>query len=331
MNKKGFTLIELLAVIVILAIIALIATPIVLNIIKDSRESAGLRSAEMYLKGVETSVATATINNKKIADGTYPITKEGDICLVELISNTCSKENTLEVEMNGNKPESGTVTIASGKITDIAFTYSNGKTIVKKDGKLVYSDKKNETGKVEYTAYSVGQEVTIGTENFYVLKDSDATQEKVTLLAKECIDTTNLTQSASANTIAFSETNYWSNIEGITYPYDLIEIGEPDASHKAVRAAYDYGVKLGGTGRLMTYSEADSLKNEYSAMIYGKETSSGYLHYWLGSIRETDYVFRVSGAASVVDSDYINSWNYDNSSSCKIRPVVEISKSLITN
>ena len=51
--KKGFTLIELLAVIVILAIIALIATPIVLNIIKDSRESAGLRSAEMYLDAVE--------------------------------------------------------------------------------------------------------------------------------------------------------------------------------------------------------------------------------------------------------------------------------------
>ena len=37
MNKKGgFTLIELLAVIVILAIIALIATPIVLNIINDT-------------------------------------------------------------------------------------------------------------------------------------------------------------------------------------------------------------------------------------------------------------------------------------------------------
>ena len=34
MRKKGFTLIELLAVIVILAVIALIATPIILNIIE---------------------------------------------------------------------------------------------------------------------------------------------------------------------------------------------------------------------------------------------------------------------------------------------------------
>ena len=141
MRKNGFTLIELLAVIVILAIIALIATPIVLNIIKDSRESAGLRSAEMYLKGVETSVATATINNKKLQDGTYPITQDGDICLVELTNNTCSDDDTLKVEMNGEKPSSGSITIASGKIKDISLTYSNGKTIVKKDGKLVYGEK----------------------------------------------------------------------------------------------------------------------------------------------------------------------------------------------
>ena len=39
-NEIGFTLIELLAVIVILAIIALIATPMVLEIITKARKSA---------------------------------------------------------------------------------------------------------------------------------------------------------------------------------------------------------------------------------------------------------------------------------------------------
>ena len=39
-NSKGFTLIELLAVIVILAIIALITTPIILNVIEDARVNA---------------------------------------------------------------------------------------------------------------------------------------------------------------------------------------------------------------------------------------------------------------------------------------------------
>ena len=40
MRKNGFTLIELLAVIVILAIIALIATPIALGIINNAKEKA---------------------------------------------------------------------------------------------------------------------------------------------------------------------------------------------------------------------------------------------------------------------------------------------------
>ena len=45
--KKGFTLIELLAVIVILAIIALIATPIILGIINYARKESNERSAEL--------------------------------------------------------------------------------------------------------------------------------------------------------------------------------------------------------------------------------------------------------------------------------------------
>ena len=39
-NKRGFTLSKLLAVIVILAIIALIATPIVLNMINEAIRSS---------------------------------------------------------------------------------------------------------------------------------------------------------------------------------------------------------------------------------------------------------------------------------------------------
>lgn len=52
MNKKGFTLVELLAVIVILAIIALIATPQILNIIVSSRESATSESVDGIYKAI---------------------------------------------------------------------------------------------------------------------------------------------------------------------------------------------------------------------------------------------------------------------------------------
>ena len=50
--KKGFTLIELLAVIIILAIVALIATPIILNVINDARVSAGRSEASMIYSGI---------------------------------------------------------------------------------------------------------------------------------------------------------------------------------------------------------------------------------------------------------------------------------------
>jgi len=56
--KKGFTLIELLAVIVILAIIALIATPIILGIINDARKESNERSAELYASAVRNAIAS---------------------------------------------------------------------------------------------------------------------------------------------------------------------------------------------------------------------------------------------------------------------------------
>ena len=65
-NNKGFTLIELLAVIVILAIIALIATPIVLGIIDDARNGAKDSTAQMIIDNVELAYSTAYIKNNGV-------------------------------------------------------------------------------------------------------------------------------------------------------------------------------------------------------------------------------------------------------------------------
>ena len=133
-NTKAFTLIELLAVIVILAIIALIATPIVLNIIKDSKENTIKISAENYLSALDNSIA---LNKEKIKNNTYDIIDKGNICL-EYDSTSCINELKLKVE--GTIPESGTITIEKGIVVSYELVYREK--IIKKefDGKQTIED-----------------------------------------------------------------------------------------------------------------------------------------------------------------------------------------------
>ena len=113
-NKRGFTLIELLAVIVVLAIIALIATPIVMKTIKNAKKGAAERSADSYIKQVETTVATERLEGN-VLEGEYTIQSDGDICPVAGCGD--NDENKVKIAVSGNKPKSGTIKIESGQVT----------------------------------------------------------------------------------------------------------------------------------------------------------------------------------------------------------------------
>ena len=65
-KNKGFTLVELLAVIVILALIALIATPIILNVINDAKKQAAKDSAYGYMDAVEKYIVSSELEDKRI-------------------------------------------------------------------------------------------------------------------------------------------------------------------------------------------------------------------------------------------------------------------------
>ena len=95
MKKKGFTLIELLAVIVILAIIALIATPLVLKYIENSRKGAfentiesiervaELKIMDMQTKGnvnypLELDVKDLDLKNKEKLNGAVTVEKDAN-------------------------------------------------------------------------------------------------------------------------------------------------------------------------------------------------------------------------------------------------------------
>ena len=58
-NSKGFTLIELLAVIVILAIIALITTPVILNVIENARRDSAVDKAWGTIDAVKVAYTQA--------------------------------------------------------------------------------------------------------------------------------------------------------------------------------------------------------------------------------------------------------------------------------
>lgn len=60
MNKKGFTLIELLAVIVVLAIVMVIATQKITDVINSSRSNAFISSYKMIVKQINTNMVTNT-------------------------------------------------------------------------------------------------------------------------------------------------------------------------------------------------------------------------------------------------------------------------------
>ena len=100
MKKKGFTLIELLAVIIILAVIALIATPVVLNLIEKMRIKAAESSAKGYTKAVEYGIMNDGYFNNISFDGEYDV-----------------ENNELAISYQGDGPSKGVFTIEKNKVT----------------------------------------------------------------------------------------------------------------------------------------------------------------------------------------------------------------------
>ena len=119
--KKGFTLIELLAVIVILAVIALIATPIIVGVINDAKKNAfkdtayGVMDAgKLYYAGEfgndnfagETfefsgNVDELKLSGEKPGGGTFVISKEGTyaMAIYNQDRSLCAMKNYEEEEI----------------------------------------------------------------------------------------------------------------------------------------------------------------------------------------------------------------------------------------
>ena len=113
-KNKGFTLVELLAVIVILALIALIATPIILNVINDAKKQAAKDSAYGYMDAVEKYIVSSELEDESIQDGIYSV-----------------EDLNKKISVKGSTPDNGNIEIknSSVKSYDIGidgYVVSNG-------------------------------------------------------------------------------------------------------------------------------------------------------------------------------------------------------------
>ena len=108
MKNKGFTLIELLAVIVILAIIALIATPLVLNTIEKAKEGAAKASAYAYAEEVERYIILSELDPTlpKLQPGVEYQLSSKKYEVAALADPSTTYINDL-VSVKGELPESG--------------------------------------------------------------------------------------------------------------------------------------------------------------------------------------------------------------------------------
>ena len=166
-KNKGFTLVELLAVIVILALIALIATPIILNVINDAKKQAAKDSAYGYMDAVEKYIVSSELEDKSIQDGRYSV-----------------EELNKKISVKGSTPDNGNIEIknSSVKSYDIGidgYEVSNGEvkkvstTKSFKNGTAVYYNP--ETGK-KCTGYTEANSTTgknSGCMKWYVFNDKE--------------------------------------------------------------------------------------------------------------------------------------------------------------
>ncbi len=339
-KNKGFTLIELLAVIVVLAIIALIATPIVMNTIKNSKKGAAERSGEAYIKQVETAIVENRVKTgNTVSDGTYEINNDGNICL----NSECTEK--LDINMNGDKPSSGTIKIINGQVesaTDmvvkdynVSYTSSDNKYVVtekddtKPEPEVLCTAKTTATnGNKAEGNYNYGDEYScdVGdreSKTFYVLENNGDT---VSLIMNMNIDSSGK-GTTSGNTVPWSLDGDSLNgpVTALSY------LASSTASWTKLnpnQISLPSGQQIATAGGDTEWIDSIYTGNTLSSWLYENlcVNTSGLYGYWTSTPHASDsfYAWYVSSVGILVYGDV------DSVSSYGVRPVITISKSQIS-
>ena len=293
-NKKGFTLIELIAVLVIMAIIALIVTPLVMNIIRKARISADKRSIDAYGRSIEIASMNYMLEN-----GDFP-TDIGDMTIEyagpEVVCTTTQLNSDYSVYLTG-------CTVA-GRSVD----YKYGK------------------DKESYDVYSVGDQVSYNGVTYFVIEDSGRSNEKVKLLKETPLLKTEIDALNISGLNIVDINSYGAVYYGSDNGYNTSKVKEIVDAWKATAVASGDTAKA----RLITYDElTDNLGYEKKADENILPSSAGTTPTWVYSNRFRYWTmtqYKTTSNVWGVDNDgHMNSFNYQNGNT--VRPVLELSKS----
>ena len=320
-KTKGFTLIELIAVLVIMAILALIVTPLVMNVIRKARVSADRRSVDAYGRSIELAIAGYLLDN-----GKFP-----------------TEVSQLTIEYSGNKVECETTQINSDSSVYLAGCTVAGRNVEN----YTYGSDKSPT----YTAYTVGNQVTYNNVDYYVIKDSGAKESTVTLLKAEPLSVAEVYEYGKGHVNRYTSdsvgTAYNSNGYGGMAYYTSETCGKVNGSWVSDGCTTDYAqsevkyavdawasaqAPAATDARLITLEDLKSLGYSDDSCIHSGNCSKSaeapsWLHinswYWTSS--------PVNGSSS--DVWYVSSGGLGNnlvrSKIGVVRPVITISKSAL--
>ena len=301
-KKKGFTLIELIAVLVIMAIIALIVTPLVMSIIRKARISADKRSIDAYGRSIELAIAGYLLDT-----GKFP-----------------TEVSQLTIEYSGNQ-----VVCETTQINTDSSVYLAGCTVAGRNVEnYTYGEDKTPPAPT-YNSYSVGDQVTYNNINYYVIKDSSVSESTVTLLKAEPLSVDEIA-TYSAGTGASTDNNGGMEY-GETSDYSTSYIKQ------VVDAWKNAQVPAASEARLITVDELSSFGYEYAeegtSKYYNKTEStpnwiynSSYTYWTMSSWDDSESrVWYVNNDGSLYSCD-VN--GYDGRQII-VRPVIVLPKSAL--
>ena len=332
-KNKGFTLVELLAVIVILALIALIATPIILNVINDAKKQAAKDSAYGYMDAVEKYIVSSELEDKSIKDRTYSV----------------EELNNMGVSVKGSTPDNGNIEIknSSVKSYDIGidgYAVSNGEvkkvstTKSFKNGTAVYYNPETETKCKSSEAVSTTGKNS-GCMKWYVFNDKEGNatvnvildhnttarvawnstgnnsemKEVADALKKDTRTWKNTARLITANEVAKITGNTDFDVSKENQPWFCLDTNQPDTTNWCSKAQ--------GTSKyawLFDYTK--------ECTNYGCNTSDSSTYgYWTSTPNKgisNSYVHRISSYGGLTQ-------DVANRVGSGVRPVITISKSNI--